>query len=740
MLDFAPSPQTARFAFGTHDKVTIGDIAYRPVDVSDAGYVFVRLDGEGVAEPFSRAEIARLVDLGHVHHEREALLPENARARLEHTSELLSTLPATQHQRAKGKEGVVLAFLQLEEEGLVIRDDDAITTMKDALTGRATKILKGESQYDEDGRPKGAVSVPEFCARTLRRWLAAYERFEISGLFDGACKRGNYSRRLCPRTLVILANCVRGYMTAERKTQAAIYLDVKRAFEKENASRRAEGRVELVRPSKETVRQAILALDPYQCDVAREGLEYARRKHAPIGIGLNLTRPLQRVELDTWKVDLISLLTDSGVLNFMSDEMKIALGLTGKAKRWWLTVAMCATTRCILAMRLSRAPSGQATIQTLDMMMQDKGVWSDAVGALSSWHMRGHTPFVYTDCGSEYVTYDVRVAAEDLGISLEHAPGGLPEMRGRVERFFKTISIHLMPRLTGRTFGNMIERGDYDSKGRAALTVDDLCAVLTRWVVDIYHRMPHDGLGGETPAACWDRLTEEYGVAPAADLRRRRMAFGTRLKRVVGKGGVTILGVRYHSEVLARKMLRRRKHEVNIRWYSEDLGAIAVEVDGEWFEVPAVFRRFDGVRAQSYLAARRALQARFKYEATLQESVVFKAIDDIEAINGNAMRRVGLLVDAWSPKRLRQEEDKLFIGFEIEPDLHSAPLPGDHLGFGVDLPTSEATPHETVIENFQESSARVSDADTSIEFSDCAERHPDPADDADDPDFEFEDK
>ncbi|MDF1857271.1 hypothetical protein [Pseudooceanicola sp.] len=302
------------------------------------------------------AELARLVDLGRVQHEREALLPANAKTRLEQPSELLSLLPAAQHQRARGKEGVVRAFLELEKEGRVCRNDAAIKAVEDTITGRATKILKGGSQYEDDSKPKGSVTIPEFSPRTLRRWLAAYERFGISGLIDGTPKRGNYSRRLCPRTMVILAECVRGYMTPKRKTQATIYDDVRRAFDKENATRRAEARPELVRPSKETVRQAILALDPYQCDVAREGLEYARRKHAPVGIGLALTRPLQRVELDTWKIDLISLLADSGILNFLSDEEKNALGLTGKAKRWWLTVAMCATTRCILAMRLSRSP------------------------------------------------------------------------------------------------------------------------------------------------------------------------------------------------------------------------------------------------------------------------------------------------------------------------------------------------------------------------------------------------
>ncbi|SFR18868.1 Mu transposase C-terminal domain-containing protein [Poseidonocella sedimentorum] len=740
MLDFAPSPQTPRFAFETHDKVTIGDIAYRPVDASEAGYVFVRLDGEGVAESFSRAEIARLVQLGRVRHEREALLPEHARARLKAPSELLSMLPAQQHLRARAKEGAVLAFLQLEEEGHVNRTDEVVGDMLDTITGRAAKLLKGDSHYDEGERQKRIVAVPNFSARTLRRWVTAYERFGISGLFDGIGKQGNTSRRLCPRTQMILADCVRGYMTTQEKTQAEIYKDVKCAFEKENASRRANGVAELVRPSKETVRQAILALDPYQCDVARKGPEAARRKHAPTGIGLNLTRPLQRVEMDTWKVDLISLLADSGILHFLTDEEKRDLGLTGKKKRWWLTVAMCATTRCILAMRMSRTPSGQATIQTLDMMMQDKGIWSDAVGSLSSWHMRGHTPYIFTDCGSEYVSYDVRVAAEDLGISLAHAPGGLPEMRGRVERVFKTASIQLMPRLTGRTFSNMIERGDYDSKGRAALTADDLCAALTRWVVDIYHRSPHEGLDGETPGNCWDRLTEKYGVAPAADLRRRRMAFGTRMTRVVGEGGITVLGLRYHSEALARLMLRRRKHEVRLRWYGEDLGSIAVEVDGEWFEVPSVMRSFDGVRAQSYLLARRALQARFKHEAVLQESIVLQAITEIEAINANAMRRVGLLVEDWSEERLLREEENLFIGFEIEADREATPKQEADRSYGYDLPTTDSVVYGGVQKKVHQSSANVSVPAQSDEFSGGADRYPLSDDDLDDPDIQIEDK
>ncbi|MGR3499589.1 MAG: hypothetical protein ACU0E9_11920 [Limimaricola soesokkakensis] len=373
MMMVTPSPQVGRFAFKQHDKVTIGGIAYRPIDFTEAGYVFVRLDGQGVAESFSRGEISRLVSLGRLKHERDALLPENARARLEAPTELLSMMPAEQHRRARRKEAAVLAFLALEADGKVNRTEEKIENVKDAITGRAVELLKGGTQYSDRENETGELSAPEFCPSTLRRWLSAYEKLGISGLFDSRSQRGNRDRRLCLRSRVIMAECVRGYMTVEKKSQAAIFTDVKRAFEKENDVRRVEGRPELVRPSKETVRQAIHALDPYQCDVARLGVEAARRKHAPVGVGLNLTRPLERIEMDTWQVDLITVMTDSGLLQFLSEEEKERLGLEGERKRWYLTVAMCATTRCILAMRLSRSPSSQATIQTIDMMTRDKG-------------------------------------------------------------------------------------------------------------------------------------------------------------------------------------------------------------------------------------------------------------------------------------------------------------------------------------------------------------------------------
>lgn len=472
----------------------------------------------------------------------------------------------------------------------------------------------------------------------------------------------------------------------------------------------------------------------------RDGLETARRKYAPVGIGLDLTRPLERVEIDTWKVDLITLLTDSGLLNFLDDDERRSLGLTGAKKRWHLTVAICATTRCILAMKLTRNPNARTTIQAIDMITRDKGQWADAVGTLTPWNMRGTPEWIFTDCGSEFVPHEVAVAANDLGINVQHTPGGLPEMRARIERFFRTLSIGLMPRLTGRTFSNILERGEYDSKGRAALTVDDLCTALVRWVVDYYHRMPHEGLGGETPADCWERLTEIYGVLPAADLDRRRMAFGTRMTRPFSKEGITVLGVRYHTENPEHLSHLRRNPNVNIRWYDQDLGAIFVEIDGAWVKFNSVFAHFRGRRAQTWITAQRELKARYKHQAAFYESVIARTIEDIEALNANAMERVGLLSENWSEERLAKEEQQLLIGFRCEPDPADGKAHPIQPGYGDDLlAEGDLGPREEFESRDSEkdpiSASASQDADPV-----SAEPHDTHCGGSDLMDFEFEDK
>lgn len=341
-------------------------------------------------------------------------------------------------------------------------------------------------------------------------------------------------------------------------------------------------------------------------------------------------------------------------------------------------------------MKLSRTPSKRSAMQTIDMILRDKGVFADAVDANSPWNMSGTPELIVTDCGSAFIDFDTRVGATDLGINIDAGPAGMPEFRARIERLFGTMSNNFIGRFSGRTFSNTAAKGDYDAVARAALTAEDLSEALIRWVVDVYHRRPHPGLDGETLHNCWNRLVGLYGVAPMPKLELRRKALGTRLKRTVSKTGIVILGIRYHSKALARWFMHNSKKEVRVRWYSEDIGAVAVELDGKWIEVPSALGRFRGERAQTWMMAVREIRASVAAQKTIDQEVVFKAMVRLREINASALARQGLFVDDYSKERIQRLEEEFLIGFEVDesPRTHGMRPATD--GLGIDLPTARS--------------------------------------------------
>ena len=45
----------------------------------------------------------------------------------------------------------------------------------------------------------------------------------------------------------------------------------------------------------------------------------------------------------------------------------------------------------------------------------------------------------------------------------------------------------------------MGDKGDYDSAAFANVVAEMLGRALVRYIVDVYHNTPHNGLGGQTP-------------------------------------------------------------------------------------------------------------------------------------------------------------------------------------------------------------------------------------------------
>ncbi|WP_150282512.1 integrase catalytic domain-containing protein [Salipiger aestuarii] len=148
--------------------------------------------------------------------------------------------------------------------------------------------------------------------------------------------------------------------------------------------------------------------------------------------------------------DAITLMAEGGLFHHLTDEEKKALGLDKKKARWWITVAICCATRCIVGLVVSRQPNSQSALRVIEMMMRDKGVWGDACGALTPWNQFGWPSVIVTDCASYNISSLVQARVSDLGITLQYCAAANPESKGRIERMFGTFATQLMPRLSGR--------------------------------------------------------------------------------------------------------------------------------------------------------------------------------------------------------------------------------------------------------------------------------------------------
>jgi putative transposase len=484
-----------RYRFNPTDKITISGVNYQFVSATPAGVVLQRLDGTLIAEQFEHTAIPEMLRRGQMTVERDRLSVEGAqRPGRSEAEAFLSTLAKGAADQVAHRYYYCEAFLELEAEGLVVRTDESIEAALEQIEVRARKLAK---EAKHNGKRKYAGKKTEekesFSARRLRHHVVNYEREGMRGLLGARHRSGAPSSPWGPETERLMMETVQEFAHIQQPTQEQICKAVEDAFLKINEVRAKEGLTPLHCPSKRTIKRRITALPAFATKVRRCGLAAARKEFMPVGAGLEVTRVLERVEMDEWEVDLISLLMLFGVWDKLSNAEKEALGLKkGPGIRLWLSVAMDTYSRSILAMRLSRAPSIASALATLEMVMVDKGAWADAVGALTPWSMSGLPETIVTDAGGPYRSAEFRAALADLGITAVRAAAGEAQLRARVERFFGTISTSLMPRLSGRTFSNIVQRGDYPSEKMAALTVEELSNVLVRWVVDIYHNTCHE--------------------------------------------------------------------------------------------------------------------------------------------------------------------------------------------------------------------------------------------------------
>ncbi len=240
-----------------------------------------------------------------------------------------------------------------------------------------------------------------------------------------------------------------------------------------------------------------------------------------------------------------------------------------------LTVAVDVASRCVAGICLSlEAPSALQVALCLENAVAPKREWLNALGYDLEWPVHGLPETLHVDNGREFHSAAFRRGCDLNGIDTIYRPPATPRFGGHVERLIGTLMrrVRLLP---GNTYSDFLRARPHQAEKRAALTLRDLGSFL---IEDIgrYHRRIHRALG-TSPLAAWERHWSAHGATPRLppDQRRFRLDFLPLQRRVVGREGIELFGLRYSCSALELEVDIGRQRVV--RYDPRDLSSVYLE-------------------------------------------------------------------------------------------------------------------------------------------------------------------
>jgi putative transposase len=419
--------------------------------------------------------------------------------------------------------------------------------------------------------------------KTLGRW---FKRYLASGenmrsLIPAYKLRGNRNRKFSggdseksDATLKIIEKVIaERYLTRHRLTVDAIYHTVYARIASENHFR--ERTDQLSFPHKSSIYSIINKLDQYEVLKARFGKQIADQKYAATKQGPRPTRPLERIEMDHTKLDML----------VVDLEMRLPVG------RPWITVALDKYSRMILGIHIGFDPPGYLSVmQCLRHAINPKTYIKDRYPDIkNTWNAYGIPELIVVDNGPEFHSNHLEDACLQLGINVHYAPPKRGQYKGAVERFFRTQNQKLLHGQPGTTFSNIMDRADYDPKENAVISTEAFEKLTHIFIADVYHQTLHRELQN-TPAQVWKAAIEEYPPALPARSADLNVLLGCIEARTISHVGIELHNLRYNDERLAylRRSLKAGE-KVQVKYDPSDLSLIHVadKDKGEYIPVPA---------------------------------------------------------------------------------------------------------------------------------------------------------
>ncbi|MHC2280400.1 putative transposase [Bradyrhizobium diazoefficiens] len=549
------------------DKAMIYGRACKLVQDDKYGKIFQNCNDPDDNFSFTHDEYEDLLDSQDFDLEPEGLSLKAAQAKLKAGVASVADLAQRQQAVVHLREVAIQKFRQMCADGDTSRYESATQTAIDETI---------QTHVDTEARKHGIVGIKLPKAHEFLKWVRWYDQMGTLGIVPRIHKRGNRSDRYCTQVKLLVRKHAKIFLRGERPTRELAYGDLKVEIKQINDVRRRAGQPDLPTPDYDFMCKAVSRLAPFDVAAGRHLEEHAKRKFHPSRGGMpNIIRAMQRIEMDDWECHLHNLAIEAELWEHLSPEIQAGAEKT----RCNLSVAIDCYTRVLPALVLSLAPHSVNTKTLLRMCMTDKTPLAQIVGCETPYEYRGNPWSAAGDEGSPYLNSITNALCQSAGIEYISPQTETPQQRPKIERVFQTLEIRSLLRFSGRAFNNPQVRGKYEAEARAVLTVEELAHLIVRFIVDVYHNTPHDGLDGDTPRNFWLKATKKLGPRAAGKPFLRRV-FGERYKVTLHPNGIEIFGNWYTNPALEKRARDLPQREYVVIVDEEDLGGISVEIEG----------------------------------------------------------------------------------------------------------------------------------------------------------------
>lgn len=381
---------------------------------------------------------------------------------------------------------------------------------------------------------------------TIYRWLKLYDETSVISSLIGHKKNGGRGKsRLSNKQDSIINDVINKlYLNPSKKSINKIIREINKVCISQNINI----------PHPNTIRNRIKNLSEEEVLKARYGKSKARDKFEPIKKSFpGADYPLSIVQIDHTKVDII-----------LVDEHYRKAFL-----RPWLTLAMDVYSRVVVGFYLSFDPPGEmGTGLCIANSILSKEIWLEKNNVQGEWPCWGIMSTIHVDNAKEFRGSMLRKACQNYGINLEFRPVAQPHWGGHVERILGTFSKEIH-NLSGTTFSSTDQRINYDSEKNASLTISEFERWLMTYIVNVYHKKIHSGIG-MSPIQKYKEglmgsdLTDGVGIPPKLlNERRLKLDFMPYIERTIQEYGIIIDHIYYYDDVLRKYIHSKETSSTN---------------------------------------------------------------------------------------------------------------------------------------------------------------------------------